>query len=97
MNTANLKHFINARLGSDQSLICNSAKMKICHLKESYLLKLDSDHWFEVHAQELMSGEAAKERVTPVPSKSGLLTYFRFGEAQCASCGLSPTLGHAAT
>jgi len=26
-----------------------------------------------------------------------LLTYFRFGEAQCASCGLSPTLGHAAT
>ena len=47
--------------------------------------------------QELMSGEAAKERVTPVPSKSGLLTYFRFGEAQCASCGLSPTLGHAAT
>ena len=45
--------------------------------------------------QELMSGEAAKERVTTVPSKSGLLTYFRFGEAQCASCGLSPTLGHA--
>ena len=27
--------------------------------------------------QELMSGEAAKERVTPVPFKSGLLTYFR--------------------
>ena len=24
-----------------------------------------------------MSGEAAKERVTPVPFKSGLLTYFR--------------------
>jgi len=44
-----------------------------------------------------MSGEAVKERVTPVPSKSGLLTYFCFGEAQCASCGLSPTLGHAAT
>ena len=42
--------------------------------------------------QELMSGEAAKERVTPVPFKSGLLTYFRFGEAQCASCGLSPIL-----
>ena len=32
--------------------------------------------------------------VTLVPSKSGLLTYFRFGEVQCASCGLSPTLGH---
>jgi len=47
--------------------------------------------------QELMSGEAAKERVTPVPSKSWLLTYFRFGEAQCTSCSLSPTLGHAAT
>ena len=41
-----------------------------------------------------MSGEAAKERVTPVPSKSGLLTYFRFGKAQCASCGLSPTRGY---
>ena len=38
-----------------------------------------------------MSGEAAKERVTPIPSKSGLLTYIRFGEAQCASCGLSST------
>ena len=36
-----------------------------------------------------MSGEATKESVTTVPSKSGLLTYFRFGEAQC---GLSPTL-----
>ena len=47
--------------------------------------------------QELMSGEAAKERVTPVPSKSELLTYFRFGSAQCASCGLSPTFGHATT
>ena len=46
--------------------------------------------WQHAH-QELMSGEAAKERVTPVPSKSGLLTYIRFGEAQCASCGLSPT------
>ena len=34
-----------------------------------------------------MNGEAAKERVTPVPSKSGLLTNFRFGKAQCASCG----------
>ena len=44
-----------------------------------------------------MSGEAAKERVTPVPFKSGLLTYFRFGEAQCASCGLSPTFGHVTT
>ena len=29
--------------------------------------------------QELMNGEAAKERVNPVPSKSWLLTYFRFG------------------
>ena len=38
-----------------------------------------------------MSGEAAKERVTPVPSKSQLLTYFRFGSAQCTSCGLAPT------
>ena len=44
-----------------------------------------------------MSGKAVKEHVTPVPSKSGLLMYFRFGEAQCASCGLSPTLGLAAT
>ena len=46
--------------------------------------------------QELMSGEATKERVTPVPSKSRLLPYFCFGEAQCTSYGLSPTLGHAA-
>jgi len=38
--------------------------------------------------QELISGEAAKERVTPVPSKSKLLMYFRFGSMQCASCGL---------
>ena len=38
-----------------------------------------------------MSGEAAKECVTPVPSKSRLLAYFRFGKAQCVSCGLSPT------
>ena len=44
-----------------------------------------------------MSGEATKESVTTVPSKSGLLTYFRFGEAQCVSCGLPPTLGHAGT
>ena len=44
-----------------------------------------------------MSGKAAKERVTPVPSISGLLTYFRFGKVQCTSCGLSPTLGHATT
>ena len=44
-----------------------------------------------------MSSKAAKERVTPVSFKSGLLTYFRFGEAQCVSCGLSPTLGHVAT
>ena len=42
-----------------------------------------------------MSCETAKERVTTVPSKSGLPTYFRFGETQCASCGLSPTLGQA--
>ena len=46
---------------------------------------------FIMYFQELISGKAAKERVTPVPSKSGLLTYFRFGEAQCASCGLSLT------
>jgi len=39
-------------------------------------------------AQELMSGEATKERVTPVPSRSKLLTYFRFESAQCASCSL---------
>ena len=44
--------------------------------------------------QELMSREAARERVTLVPSKS---TYFHFGEVQCASCDLSPTLDHAAT
>ena len=44
-----------------------------------------------------MSGEAAKERVTPVPFKSGLPTYFRFGEAQCASCGVSPTFGYVTT
>ncbi len=31
--------------------------------------------------QELMGGEAAKERVTAVPSKSKLPTYFRFGVA----------------
>ena len=36
-----------------------------------------------------MSDEAAKERVTPVPSKSRLSTYFCFGKAQCTSCGLS--------
>ena len=47
--------------------------------------------------QELMRGKAVKEQVTLVPFKSRLLTYFRFGEAQCASCGLSPTLGCAAT
>ena len=41
-----------------------------------------------------MSGEAAKVHVTPVPSKSGLLTYFHFGKAQCASCSLSPTGGY---
>lgn len=41
-----------------------------------------------------MSREAARERVTLVPSKS---TYFHFGEAQCVSCNLSPTLDHAAT
>ena len=38
-----------------------------------------------------MSAEGAKERVTLVPSKSKLPTYFRFGEALTASCGLSPT------
>ena len=43
------------------------------------------------HYQELMSAEGAKERVTLVPSKSKLPTYFRFGEALAASCGLSPT------
>ena len=47
--------------------------------------------------QELMSSEAAKERVTPVPSKCKLLTYFCFGSAQCTSCGLSTTFGHATT
>ncbi len=31
-----------------------------------------------VYCQELISGEAAKERVTVVPSKSRLPTYFRF-------------------
>ena len=35
-----------------------------------------------------MSGEATKEHVTPVPSKLKLLSYFRFGSAQCVSCGL---------
>jgi len=44
-----------------------------------------------------MSGEAAKELVTLVPSKYKLLTYFCFGSAQCVSCGLSPTFGHATT
>ena len=43
---------------------------------------------FRQFYQELMSSEAAKERVTPVPSKSKLLTYFRFGSVQCVSCGL---------
>ena len=38
-----------------------------------------------------MSAEGAKERVTLVPSKSKLPTYFRFSEALAASCGLSPT------
>ena len=38
-----------------------------------------------------MSAEGAKERVTLVPSKTKLPTYFRFGEALAASCGLSPT------
>ena len=42
-----------------------------------------------------MSAEGAKEHVTLVPSK--LPTYFRFGEALAASCGLSPTYGHATT
>ena len=51
----------------------------------------------QIFHQDLMSGEAMKERVTPVPFKSGLLTYFRYGEAQRVSCSLSPTLGHAAT
>ena len=46
--------------------------------------------WASYH-QELMSAEGAKERVTLVPSKSKLPTYFRFGEALAASCGLSPT------
>jgi len=41
------------------------------------------------YSQELMSGEAAKECVTPVPSKSKLLMDFRFGSVQCASCGAS--------
>ena len=44
-----------------------------------------------------MSVEGTKERVTLVPSKSKLPTYFRFGEALAASCGLSPTYGHATT
>ena len=44
-----------------------------------------------------MSGEAVKERVTPVLFKSRLLMYFCFDEAQCASCSLSPTLGCATT
>ena len=44
-----------------------------------------------------MSAEGAKERVTLVPSKSKLPTYFRFGEALGASCGLSPTYSHATT
>ena len=44
-----------------------------------------------------MSAEGAKERVTLVSSKSKLPTYFRFGEALAASCGLSPTYGHATT
>ncbi len=35
----------------------------------------------DAYKQELMSGEAAKERVTAVPSKSRLPTYFRFGAA----------------
>ena len=41
-----------------------------------------------------MSAEGAKERVTLVPSKSKLPTYFRFGEALAASCSLSPTYSH---
>ena len=44
-----------------------------------------------IQNQELMSAEGAKERVTLVSSKSKLPTYFRFGEALAASCGLSPT------
>ena len=43
--------------------------------------------WVVTSYQELMSGEAAKEHVTPVPS--WLLTYFRFQVWQCASCGQS--------
>ena len=38
-----------------------------------------------------MSGEAAKERVTAVLSKSKLLAYFRFSVHPLTSCGLSLT------
>jgi len=75
------------------SIYCVSALSLHIESTDSMTNLLCLDFLSTQAGQELMSGEAAKERVTPVPSKYKFLMYFCFGSAQCVSCCLSPTFG----